>query len=86
MTEEEIQKDIEENSCYCPICDSCGETGCCSPVVCKQVQCKYGEEYMLEYEKWLQELDILYIAIERLASCGDKIALNALDEIEQLWK
>ncbi len=25
-----------EESLYCPVCDACGEEGCCSPLRCKQ--------------------------------------------------
>ena len=31
-----MEKNNEEYSPYCKECDSCGEEGCCSPLVCKQ--------------------------------------------------
>ena len=30
------EKENEYESPYCPVCSSCGEEGCCSPIFCKQ--------------------------------------------------
>jgi hypothetical protein len=27
---------MQDNNPYCPICDGCGEEGCCSPLMCDQ--------------------------------------------------
>ena len=44
---------MEEISCYCPTCDSCGESGCCPAEKCllvliKKSECHYGNEYIKE--------------------------------------
>ncbi len=31
-----MSEDIVKYSPYCPICEGCGEEGCCSPLLCKQ--------------------------------------------------
>ena len=50
--EELLDKDIpEEDSPYCKECGSCGESGCCSPLMCfskliKKDTCMNGEGYL----------------------------------------
>lgn len=45
----------EEESPYCVLCDSCGESGCCHPSNCLAVRCKYGEYNLKEYKHLLDE-------------------------------
>lgn len=45
-----MEKPIEESySPYCPICDACGEDGCCSAMSCKQhPDGRYCQTYLNE--------------------------------------
>ena len=59
----------EENySPYCKNCDSCGESGCCSPLNCaydsmvknQDKNCDYGESYYRDIEINYKLADKLY--------------------------
>ena len=58
MTEAEI--DDLATSPYCEECNSCGESGCCSPSNCALVRCKYGEYNLREYKSMEKQLDDYY--------------------------
>lgn len=52
---QEIEPELEENySPYCPLCESCGEEGCCSHLHCFRAliesnpKCAYGSHYLRE--------------------------------------
>lgn len=61
--EELLGKDIsEEDSPYCKLCSSCGESGCCSPLRCfskliKNDKCQNGEGYLLDIQIALEFSD-----------------------------
>ena len=53
----------QEAEIYCKICDSCGEDGCCSAIICQQHQLgKYCETYL----KDLQLAYLMYNDLELL--------------------
>ena len=57
-----------EDSNYCETCGSCGETGCCRPINCQAVKCKYGEINLKDYECLQNQLDIMLNALRDIAS------------------
>ena len=64
--EDALQSQIDsEESPYCAKCDSCGETGCCPPINCEAVVCKYGEINLKDYncfqDQWAVMHNILII-------------------------
>lgn len=46
--EENKEENKEETSVYCPVCESCGEDGCCSAINCdpRNEKCMYGGSYL----------------------------------------
>lgn len=46
--EENKEENKEETSVYCPVCESCGEDGCCSAINCdpRKEKCMYGGSYL----------------------------------------
>lgn len=54
MIEEEWKNKMDEEytSPYCPVCTSCGEEGCCSPLYCEYVESGYYCESNLEHLKF----------------------------------
>jgi len=88
MTEQEIQNQIDSENDYCKTCDSCGETGCCSPINCQAVKCKYGEINLKDYECTLKQWEIMYSALKMIDGNGGnnwessyaKETLNAVDK------
>jgi hypothetical protein len=54
---------MDEESPYCPTCDSCGISGCCSPDKCKDLKenlkCLYGIDYAQDYKELLDENESL---------------------------
>jgi hypothetical protein len=52
MRDRDFEEEITEEfrSPYCPICTSCGESGCCPPLMCRGT----GGSYCLTYFKELQ--------------------------------
>lgn len=86
MTEQEIQEQIDSENDYCKTCGSCGETGCCSPINCQAVKCKYGEINLKDYECTLKQWEIMLKALGELADFDDnKVAINALNAVDKEW-
>jgi hypothetical protein len=85
--EDALQSQIDsEESPYCAKCDSCGETGCCPPVKCQAVKCKYGEINLKDYKCFQNQWEIMFNALKELADFDyDKVAINALNEVDKLW-
>lgn len=87
-TEEQIQNQIDSESLYCKTCDSCGETGCCPPIKCQAVKCKYGEINLKDYKCTLKQWEIMFNALKIIVEeCGGgkigdyaKETLNAVDK------
>lgn len=45
-------ENIEEYSPYCKLCSSCGESGCCSPMMCSfEEGCEYRNTYITELKE-----------------------------------
>lgn len=86
-----LEDDIE--SPYCEKCGSCGETGCCPPVNCEAIVCKYGQINLKDYERMRKQWGIMFKALESISN-NDEIcdeiglmirAARALDEINESW-
>ena len=76
----------DEESLYCETCDSCGETGCCPPVKCQAVKCKYGEINLKDYKCFQNQWEIMFNALKELADLDyDKVAINALNAVDKEW-
>jgi hypothetical protein len=87
---EQIQNQIDSESDYCAKCDSCGETGCCPPVKCEAVICKYGDINLKEYNCFQDQWEVMYNALKIIVEeCGGgKIgdyAKETLNEVDKLW-
>lgn len=64
-THKEAGEEEDEGSPYCPVCEACGHSGCCSPVVCQQK----GEACC---EAYLRELKLSYRVYQDLLIHIDK--------------
>jgi hypothetical protein len=94
-SQDEIQKyykEIDEaESPYCEKCDSCGETGCCPPIMCEAVKCKYGEINIKDYNCFQDQWSAMYEALKEIADMDygaagwTDIDKNALNEVDNLW-
>lgn len=57
------QIEFIENPVYCPVCEHCGETGCCGFIgflekhVRGKTDCLYEDVILDELEKWIKEED-----------------------------
>ena len=81
-----IQEQIDSENDYCETCDSCGETGCCPPINCQAVKCKYGEINLKDYECFQNQWEIMFNALKELADFDDnKIATDALNAVDKEW-
>ena len=90
MEEEDI--DIEE-SLYCPVCESCGEEGCCS--VEKSLlghDCKYGKWYardVYQNEMIIDEFHKLFDENGKYLGCENPIEVvynKAFDKVQEKYK
>jgi len=87
---EDIQNQIDSENDYCGKCDSCGETGCCPPINCEAVVCKYGEINLKDYRCFQDQWSVMYEALKDIIeeSCEEnvsKIAGDALKVVDKLW-
>lgn len=87
---EQIQNQIDSESPYCETCDSCGETGCCPPVKCQAVKCKYGEINLKDYKCFQNQWEIMFNALKQVSESSEErytaeIALNALNAVDKEW-
>lgn len=94
---EEIQNQIDLESPYCSKCDSCGETGCCPPIYCEEVICKYGEINLKDYQCFQDQWEVMYNALKDIAQNYNlddnnifrqhlaQLAGDALKEVDKLW-
>jgi len=90
--EDALQSQIDsEESPYCAKCDSCGETGCCPPINCEAVVCKYGEINLKDYNCFQDQWAVMFNALKEIADMDygaagwPDIAKNALNEVDKLW-
>ena len=61
----------EEYSPYCKLCESCGESGCCSYTNCfsklvKNSDCKYGKTYLKDLYLDYRTVKMVFELVERL--------------------
>jgi hypothetical protein len=87
---ESSKKQIDDESPYCGKCDSCGETGCCPPVKCEAVVCKYGEINLKDYRCFQDQWEVMYNALKDIKNANSyflvqELAKNALNEVDNLW-
>lgn len=83
---EDIQNQIDSENDYCGKCDSCGETGCCPPIKCEAVKCKYGEINLKEYNCFQDQWEVMFNALTELWEFDQNIiARNALNAVDKLW-
>lgn len=87
---EQIQDQIDSESPYCETCNSCGDTGCCAPINCEAVRCKYGEINLKDYECFQNQWGIMFNALKDIiAEYSDeldgRIAKNALKAVDKEW-
>lgn len=95
---ESSKKQIDDESPYCGKCDSCGETGCCPPIKCEAVKCKYGEINLKDYNCFQDQWEVMFNALKNIVSNPDQkspdsdfyfsdkeYAQNALNEVDKLW-
>jgi hypothetical protein len=94
---EDTQKQIDDESPYCEKCDSCGETGCCPPIMCEAVVCKYGEINLKDYNCFQDQWAVMFNALKDIAQNYNlddnniirqylaQLAKNALNEVDNLW-
>lgn len=62
---------------YCPVCDGCGEEGCCSPMMCKQSsEGHYCKTYLNDLKFGYKMYTKIYDLIPK-----DKETQEKLDEI-----
>ena len=52
----------EDYNPYCPVCNSCGTEGCCSPLSCQMTEgCHYPKSYLVDLKfgyamnEWVQK-------------------------------
>ena len=97
--EDAFQSQIdEEESPYCSKCSSCGETGCCPPIHCETVVCKYGEINLKDYKCFQDQWEVMFNALQKIMSNPDQknpdsdfyfsdkeYAQMALNEVDKLW-
>ena len=81
----------DDESLYCEKCDSCGETGCCPPINCDAVKCKYGEINLKDYKCFQNQWEIMFNALKDIgeldygAAGWPDIAKNALKAVDKEW-
>jgi len=80
----------DSESPYCETCNSCEETGCCPPINCKAVVCKYGEINLKEYQCFQDQWEVMHNALKDIIEeysdeLHGRIAKNALNEVDKLW-
>ena len=81
----------DDESLYCEKCGSCGETGCCPPINCDAVKCKYGEINLKDYKCFQNQWEIMFNALKDIgeldygAAGWPDIAKNALKAVDKEW-
>jgi hypothetical protein len=86
----DIQNQIDSENDYCVKCDSCGETGCCPPIKCESVVCKYGEINLKDYNCFQDQWEVMYNALKDITTASGyflarELARDALNEVDKLW-
>lgn len=83
-----LEDDIE--SPYCAKCGSCGETGCCPPINCEEVVCKYGKINLKDYQCFQDQWEVMYNTLKDITNANSyflvqELAKNALNKVDKLW-
>lgn len=90
-------KDEDEDSYspYCPLCDACGEEGCCSHIQCIRTlvesnpECEYGYAYLEEVEMNDKIVEMTYKLMEAVrGSIVKGVSIDAqdiLNEFDEEW-
>lgn len=74
-----MEKNEESYNPYCPICDSCGEDGCCSALNCEQSDNgKYCGTYLKDLQFGYRMFKDLFNLIDEK---GDDEMKKSLDEL-----
>jgi hypothetical protein len=93
----DIQNQIDSENDYCEKCDSCGETGCCPPINCEAVVCKYGDINLKDYRCFQDQWEVMHNALKDIAQNYNlddnnifrqhlvQLAGDALNEVDKLW-
>lgn len=79
-----------EDSNYCETCGGCGETGCCPPINCQAVKCKYGEINLKDYECTLKQWEIMHKALRAIHENNSNTwessyAADTLNAVDKEW-
>ena len=87
---EDIQNQIDSENDYCGKCDSCGETGCCPPLNCEAVVCKYGDINLKDYNCFQDQWSVMYEALKDITTASGyflarELARDALNVVDKLW-
>jgi hypothetical protein len=81
-----MNNDTEMESCYCPVCGSCGEDGCCSiESVILGHECKYSEYYAKQAYYNEMIIDEFHKLAESLGICRDETGSEVKDPIGDLY-
>ena len=83
MTEEEsleqsylLEEDgnIEDYNPYCPVCNGCGESGCCGPINCTpdNILCQYPKTYTADLKLGYRSFERFWGLLEKNDWFGKK--------------
>ena len=83
MTEEEsleqsylLEEDgnIEDYNPYCPVCNGCGESGCCGPINCTpdNILCQYPKTYTADLKLGYRSFERFWELLEKNDWFGKK--------------
>jgi hypothetical protein len=78
--------ETEEDNFYCPVCQSCGEEGCCSAEKSIMAHgCKYAEYYAQQayYDKMV--IDEFHKLVEEMGLIRDETSNEVKDPIGDLY-
>ena len=87
---ESVQEKIDSENDYCETCGSCGETGCCPPINCQAVKCRYGEINLKDYECTLKQWEIMHKALRAIHENNSNTwessyAADTLKAVDKEW-
>ncbi len=82
--------DKEIHNPYCPVCEGCGEEGCCSPMMCRQdPNGSYCQSYLNDlkfgYKMYNQIMEMLEENQEKNKEILDKIEKIFIDTYEKIY-
>lgn len=76
------EKEDDEESVYCEICDGCGEEFCCKPTTCKMhPDGRYCESYLND----LKFGYLMFREVYNLINEEKEKNLELLEKIDELW-